>query len=95
MSLIGVIDVGTHDLKLIFYDLPNFNVVCSHEVRINQISTKDGWVEHDPVEILNAVRQSAEILLSVLPNHGYSKENIASFGVTNQRETIVLWNKGM
>jgi glycerol kinase len=94
-QIIGVIDCGTHQLKLIFYDVPNFNLICSHEKRIKQISTKDGWVEHDPIEILSAVRESAEILLSVLPNHGYSKKNIACFGVTNQRETIVLWNKGI
>lgn len=67
--------------------------MCSHEIEITQICTKDGFVEHDPVEIISAIREAAEVVIAALANLGYSKNNIASIGVTNQRETIVLWNK--
>lgn len=92
-KLIGVIDAGTNKIKFVVYQIPNFEQICSHEIEIKQISTKDGWVEHDPVEIINAVRETAKVVIAILPNFGFSKKNIASIGVTNQRETIILWNK--
>lgn len=67
--------------------------MCSHEIKITQICTKDGFVEHDPVEIICKIREAAQIVITALPNLGFSKNNIASIGITNQRETIVLWNK--
>lgn len=92
-KLIGVIDAGTTTVKFVIYQIPHFNQICSHEIKIKQISTKDGWVEHDPEEIIKAVRESAKVAIAILPNFGFTKNNIASLGVTNQRETIIVWNK--
>lgn len=86
-KLIGVIDAGTNKVKFNTYEIPNFNLVCSHEIEIKQICTKDGWLEHDPIEIINAVRDAAKIVLSILPNYGFSKNNIATLGITNQVES--------
>lgn len=93
MRLIGVIDAGTNKIKFVIYKTPDFEEVCSHEVRIAQISLKEGWLEHDPREIISAVRESATVAIHLLPNHGFKVSDIASIGVTNQRETVVLWNK--
>lgn len=91
--LIGVIDSGTNKIRFVIYKTPSFEEVCSHEVRIAQISQQQGWLEHDPKEIIVAVRECAKVAIHLLPNHGFSKSNIACIGITNQRETVVLWNK--
>jgi glycerol kinase len=91
--LISVIDAGTNKVRFVIFQTPNFEELCSHEVRIKQISPATGHLEHDPKEIIEAVRESAKVAIHLLANHGYSKANIACVGVTNQRETVVLWDK--
>jgi glycerol kinase len=93
MKLISVIDAGTNKIKFVIYKTPSFEEVVSHEIRISQISLKEGHLEHDPKEIISAIRECARVAIHLLPNHGFSKGNIACFGVTNQRETVVLWDK--
>ncbi|KAG5680113.1 hypothetical protein PVAND_009639 [Polypedilum vanderplanki] len=92
-KLIGVIDAGTNTVKFVIYKIPNFDQLCSHEIEIKQISLKEGYLEHDPLEILSAVHQSAKIAIESLQNYGFSKDNISTIGITNQRETTVMWNK--
>jgi glycerol kinase len=91
--LIGVIDAGTNKIRFVVYKTPNFEELVSHEVRIKQISLKEGWLEHDPIEIISAVRECAKVALHLLPNQGFSTSDITCIGITNQRETVVLWNK--
>lgn len=93
VRLISVIDAGTNKIRFVIYKTPNFEELCAHEVRIKQISPETGHLEHDPKEIIAAIRECAKVAIHLLPNHGYSKENIACLGVTNQRETVVLWDK--
>lgn len=80
-KLIGVIDAGTNFVKFVVYQIPNFNQICSHEIEIKQISTRNGWLEHDPLEILNAVRETAKVAIAILANFGFSKANIATIGI--------------
>lgn len=42
--LIGVVDAGTNKIRFVIYKLPNFDELLSHEVRIEQISKKEGWL---------------------------------------------------
>jgi glycerol kinase len=91
--LIGVIDAGTNKIVFTVYKTPNFEEIVSHEVRIKQISPKEGWLEHDPMEIIDAVRECSKVALHLLPNQGYSKSDVTCIGVTNQRETVMMWNK--
>lgn len=92
-KLIGVVDAGTNKIRFVIYKTPNFEELCSHEVRIAQISPQEGWLEHDPTEIIAAIRECAKVAIHLLPNHGFSKSNIACIGITNQRETVVVWHK--
>jgi len=57
---------------------------------ITQHYPRPGWVEHDPNEIWAAVQQSAREALSAA---GASARDVAAIGITNQRETLVLWNR--
>lgn len=67
--------------------------LCSHSVEINQISPCEGWVEQNPDEILQAVLLCASEACLKLEAMQYSVKDIVSIGITNQRETTVVWDK--
>jgi len=58
-----------------------------------QIYPREGWCEHDPEEIINNVKECIEETLKKLEAAGYSKKDLVSVGVTNQRETTIVWDK--
>lgn len=65
-------------------------------MEITQIQPHDRWVEQDPLEILRAVRKCALKAVQQLDNFIptlYGVNDIAAVGITNQRETIVVWDK--
>ncbi|MBN1299517.1 MAG: glycerol kinase GlpK [Actinobacteria bacterium] len=83
------LDQGTTSSRAIAFDSFS-NIAGSHSIEFKQIYPKPGWVEHDPDEILNTQIQS----LKKLFYGGKSfKEKIAAIGITNQRETVILWDK--
>src|SRR5438874_5646943 len=55
-----------------------------------QIYPKPGWVEHDPLEIL---RRTEEVIAEALEQRGLSAGDLAAIGITNQRETTVVWDR--
>src|SRR5258707_1481840 len=55
-----------------------------------QIFSKPGWVEHDPLEIL---RRTEEVIAEALEQRGLRASDLAAIGITNQRETTVLWER--
>lgn len=57
-----------------------------------QIVPKEGWLEHDPLEIIKSVTISAEQTLAKIKDKGYTLKNLVGLGVTNQRETVVAWD---
>lgn len=78
------------------FKTPGFEELCSHEIEIEQISPENRWVEHNPLQVLQAVRDCAAKAIAKLDNfipNIYSVKNIVSIGVTNQRETLVAWDK--
>lgn len=78
------------------FQTPNFEELCSHEIEIKQISPNARWVEQDPLQIIDAVRacyvQAIQKMDNIIPNT-YNVKNITTIGVTNQRETVVAWDK--
>jgi glycerol kinase len=55
-----------------------------------QIFSNPGWVEHDPLEIL---RRTEEVIAEALEQRGLRASDLAAIGITNQRETTVLWER--
>ncbi len=84
---IVVLDLGTTGNRAIVFDRKG-RVTAKSYYEFPQIYPKPGWVEENPVDILNtAVKALNDVIMHV------GAENILSMGITNQRETVVLWNK--
>ncbi len=86
---IGAIDQGTTSSRFIVFDKRG-NIIALAQKEHRQIYPKPGWVEHDPLEIL---ANTNEVIGAALARANLSAADIAAVGITNQRETTVLWNK--
>ena len=83
------IDQGTTSSRAILFDLKG-KPIYSSQKEFTQYFPKSGWVEHNPEEIWSTTKTA---LLNVLKRAKQVKGNILTIGITNQRETTVLWNK--
>lgn len=83
-----VIDQGTSGTKLLI--LENGKIIFRKDKAHKQIYPKPGWVEHDPIEIINNVKSLLDCAIVECRSRG---SEISSISITNQRETIVAWNK--
>lgn len=84
------LDQGTTSSRAILFDKSG-NIVEKAQHEFTQHYPKPGWVEHDPLEILSSTFQS---VTEVLRKQRVITSDIAGIGVTNQRETTILWDKG-
>ncbi|MCB0529056.1 MAG: glycerol kinase GlpK [Saprospiraceae bacterium] len=87
MKYILAIDQGTTSTRAIVFDKQG-NTIAVAQQEITQYFPKPGWVEHNPVEIWESVQATVR---QVVDRVGAS--NIAAIGITNQRETTVVWDK--
>ena len=83
------LDQGTTSSRAILFDLEQ-NIVGVSQREFTQYFPQNGWVEHDPEEIWESQRAVME---AVIAESRVSPEEIAAIGITNQRETTVLWEK--
>lgn len=88
-NYIIALDQGTTSSRAIIFDR-DANVVCSAQKEFAQHYPQPGWVEHDPMEIF--ATQSAT-MVEALAQAGISHAQVAALGITNQRETVVVWDK--
>ncbi len=89
---IAAIDQGTTSTRFIIFDHGG-NVVSVAQKEHRQIFPKPGWVEHDPLEIWNNTLEVMQEALSGLKSAHLQSAEIAAIGITNQRETTVVWDK--
>jgi glycerol kinase len=92
MKYIMSLDQGTTSSRCIIFN-DRAEIISSDFVEFRQIYPDDGvtgWVEHDPEEILSSQMQAAKSALSI---SGISPSDISAIGLTNQRETVVVWDK--
>jgi len=83
------IDQGTTSSRAIIFDKQG-SIVSTGQLEHEQIFPKAGWVEHDPTEIWRNVR---EVIGQALSKADLTRHDIAAIGITNQRETAVVWDK--
>src|SRR5689334_20718400 len=86
---IGAIDQGTTSSRFIVFDKDG-NIVTVDQREHEQITPKAGWVEHDPKEVWTRTR---EVIGGALANSKLEAGDIAAVGITNQRETTVVWDR--
>jgi len=87
MQYILAIDQGTTSTRAIAFDKQG-NTIAVSQQEITQYFPKPGWVEHNPVEIWESVLSTVKEVAEKVGPH-----NIAAIGITNQRETTVVWDK--
>lgn len=88
-KFIMAIDQGTTSSRAIIFDA-EMKIVASDQREFRQIFPASGWVEHDPEEIWESVVATCK---GAIKNAKISPSDIAAIGITNQRETVVVWDK--
>lgn len=88
-KFIGAIDQGTTSTRFIVFDHAG-KIVAVDQKEHRQIYPKPGWVEHDPLEIWE---RTQEVMHGALKKSGLQPGDLAAIGITNQRETTMLWDK--
>jgi glycerol kinase len=86
---IGAIDQGTTSTRFIVFDRAGA-IVASAQKEHQQIYPRPGWVEHDPDEIW---RRTEEVVAAAMERRSLEPRDLAAIGITNQRETTVLWHR--
>jgi glycerol kinase len=88
-KFVGAIDQGTTSTRFMLFDHGG-NIVASDQKEHQQIYPQPGWVEHDPLEIWNA---TISVITNAIKKSGLLCEDIAALGITNQRETTIIWDR--
>jgi glycerol kinase len=88
-EFVGAIDQGTTSSRFMIFDHSG-NEVGRHQLEHEQILPQAGWVEHNPVEIWE---RTSSVVQSALNGAKLSAADLAAIGITNQRETTVVWDK--
>jgi len=83
------LDQGTTSSRAILFD-KNGSICGVSQKEFTQYFPKGGWVEHDPLEIWSS---QLEVAKDVMKKNGVAAKDIAAIGITNQRETTVVWNR--
>ena len=86
---VGAVDQGTTSTRFMIFNHDG-EEVARHQLEHEQILPKAGWVEHDPIEIWE---RTSSVIQTALGRANLTAADLAAVGITNQRETSVVWNK--
>jgi glycerol kinase len=88
-DFVGAVDQGTTSSRFMIFDHSG-NEVARHQLEHEQILPRAGWVEHNPVEIWDRCQS---VISTALNTARLGPSDLAALGITNQRETTVVWNR--
>jgi glycerol kinase len=88
-DFVGSVDQGTTSTRFMIFDHGG-NEIGKHQLEHEQILPQAGWVEHNPVEIWE---RTSSVIQTAMNDRKLSASDLAAMGITNQRETTVVWNK--
>ena len=83
------LDQGTTSSRAILFDHEQ-NIAAVEQKEFSQIYPREGWVEHDPMTLFSTQH---DVMLGVIAKAKINAQDIAAIGITNQRETTILWDK--
>ncbi|PIO59463.1 carbohydrate kinase, FGGY family protein, partial [Teladorsagia circumcincta] len=93
MVLLAAIDQGTSSSRFLVFEADTGDLVTSHQIEVRQLFPEPGWVEMDPNEIIETVKECIVKVVEKLERLGISPDEIKSIGIANQRETTIVWDK--
>jgi glycerol kinase len=85
---VGAVDQGTTSTRFMIFDRGG-NEIARHQIEHEQILPRPGWVEHSPIEI---AARTDETIARAMRNANVTAADLAAIGITNQRETTIVWN---
>jgi glycerol kinase len=85
---VGALDQGTTSTRFMVFDAGG-SEIARRQIEHRQILPSPGWVEHDPIEIAARVD---EVIAGALRTAGLTGRDLAAIGITNQRETTIVWD---
>src|SRR5690606_10342824 len=88
-DFVGAVDQGTTSTRFMIFDHGG-NEVARYQLEHEQIMPRAGWVEHNPVEIWERTRA---VIATTLNRADLTHADLAALGITNQRETTVVWDR--
>ena len=92
MTYLLALDQGTSSSRSIVFDARG-HILAQAQLELPQLYPKPGWVEHDPQEIWRTQLATARQVLEIAQGKGIKPGDIRALGITNQRETTVVWNR--
>jgi glycerol kinase len=88
-DFVGAVDQGTTSTRFMIFDHSG-NEVAKHQLEHEQIMPRPGWVEHNPIEIWE---RTVSVIRTAMDARRLGPEDLAALGITNQRETTVVWDR--
>jgi glycerol kinase len=88
-DFVGAVDQGTTSTRFMIFDHGG-NEIGRHQLEHEQILPQAGWVEHNPLEIWE---RTSAVIRTAMNEQGLHASDLAALGITNQRETTVVWNR--
>ncbi|MEU4692560.1 glycerol kinase GlpK [Actinoplanes sp. NPDC023714] len=88
-DFVGAVDQGTTSTRFMIFDHRG-NEVARHQLEHEQILPQAGWVEHNPIEIWD---RTVSVVRTAMQKANLSASDLAAVGITNQRETAVVWDR--
>jgi len=88
-EFVAALDQGTTSSRFMIFDHAG-QVIAAHQREHQQITPRPGWVEHDPIEIW---QRTQEVIAGGLRKASITASDLAAIGITNQRETTVVWDR--
>ncbi|POS76343.1 glycerol kinase [Diaporthe helianthi] len=89
---VGAVDQGTTSSRFLIFNQKG-EPVANHQIEFDNLYPQSGWHEHDPIELLTSVEACIEGAMKQFNEKGHTAKEIKSIGITNQRETTVVWDK--
>ncbi|CBY14557.1 unnamed protein product [Oikopleura dioica] len=91
-QFVGAIDQGTSSTRFLIFNLKTQQIVASKQIEITQNFPQEGWVEECPDEILESCIHCIDATATIFAELGLSTDQLKCIGITNQRETTIVWD---